>query len=226
MTFVFDYKSSGSIMVEAIWHTQHVGGGSFMSTAGTNMEMVVTKQEDKTTITVRGPETQARPADIPVDADFFGIIFKVGTFVQPLPTSQIINGGVNLPDASSKSFWLNGSAWEFPTFENADVFVDRLIREDLLVREPIVEAVLQGELKDDLSLRSIQRRFLQSTGLTQKAVQQIDRAKKALVLLQQGKSILDTTYELGFFDQSHLTNSLKHFIGQTPAQILKQDDSE
>ena len=212
-------------MVEAIWHTQHEGGGSFMSTAGTNMEMVVTRQVGRTTITVRGPETQARPAPIPVEADFFGIIFKLGTFVQPIPTSELVNGGLNLPDASSKSFWLHGSAWEFPTYDNADVFIERLVREGILVREPVVEAALQGELKD-LSLRSVQRRFLQATGLTQKAVQQIERAKKAFALLQQGKSILDTTYEVGYFDQSHLTNSLKHFIGQTPAQILKQNESE
>jgi AraC-like DNA-binding protein len=225
MTFVFDYKTSALNMVEAIWHTQHEGGGSFLSTAGTNMEMVVTKQVGKTVITVRGPETQARPADIPKDAEFFGMIFKLGTFVQPLPTSTLVNGGLNLPDASSKSFWLNGSAWEFPTFDNADIFIERMVREGLLVREPIVEAALQGELKD-LSLRSVQRRFLQATGLTQKAVQQIERAKKAFALLQQGKSILDTTYEVGYFDQSHLTNSLKHFMGQTPAQIVKETQSE
>ncbi len=225
MTFVFDHKSSASIMVEAIWHTQHEGGGSFTSTAGTNMEMVVTKQVGKTTITVRGPETRSRPAPIPLDAEFFGIIFKLGTFVQPIPTSELVNGGLNLPDASSKSFWLNGSAWEFPNFDNADVFVDRLVRDGILVREPVVEAALQGELKD-LSLRSVQRRFLHATGLTQKTIQQIERAKKAFALLQQGKSILDTTYEVGYFDQSHLTNSLKHFMGQTPAQIVKQNQSE
>ena len=225
MAFVFDYKSHSSSIVEAIWHTQHEGGGSFMSAADAHMEIVVTKLQGKPYITVRGAETQARTAGIPQDGEFFGIIFKLGTFVQPLPTSKIINGGINLPDASSKSFWLDGSAWEFPTFENADVFVDRLVREGLLVREPIVEAALQGELKD-LSLRSVQRRFLQATGLTQKAVQQIERAKKAMTLLQQGKSIIDTTYDLGYFDQSHLTNSLKHFIGQTPAQILKLNETE
>jgi AraC-like DNA-binding protein len=225
MTFVFDHKSSASIMVEAIWRTRHEGGGSFISAADSHMEMVVTRQEHKTSITVRGAETQARPAPIPEDADFFGIIFKLGTFVQPLPTSKLINGGLELPNASSNKFWLNGSAWEFPTFDNADVFLERLVREELLVKEPLVEAALQGDLKD-YSLRSVQRRFLQATGLTQKAIQQIDRAKKAMALLQQGKSILDTAYEMGYFDQSHLTNSLKHFIGQTPAQILKQSEPE
>ncbi len=225
MAFVFDNRPSDSALVDVVWHSQHEGGGTFTSVASTQMEIVVTKQVGKTTITVRGPETKARPAPIPEDAEFFGMIFKLGTFVQPIPASTLVDGGLNLPDASSKSFWLNGSAWEFPNFENADVFINRLISEGLLAREPVVEAALQGDFKD-LSLRSVQRRFLHATGLTHKVIQQIERAKKAQALLQQGKSILDTTYEVGYFDQSHLTNSLKHFMGQTPAQILKQNELE
>ncbi len=225
MAFVFDYRSPKSSYIQAIWHTQHVGGGSFTSLAGTNMEIVVTKQEGKTSVTVRGPDTQARPADIPKDAEFFGIILKLGSFLPPLPIQNLMNGGVNLPEASSKSVWLHGSAWEIPTFDNADTFIEQLVKDELLVREPVVEATLQGELKN-LSVRSVQRRFLRSTGLTYKAVQQIERAHKAMALLQQGKSIIDTTYEMGYFDQSHLTNSLKHFVGQTPAQILQQTQTE
>jgi AraC-like DNA-binding protein len=180
--------------------------------------MVVTKQKDKIYLTVRGPETKAMPAPIPEDAEFFGVNFKLGTFMPHLPARELVDGEVNLPEAASRSFWLHGAAWQFPDFENADTFIDRLVREGLLVREPVVDAALQGQLKD-LSLRSIQRRFLQATGLTHSAVRQIQRARQAVALLQQGVSILDTVYELGYFDQPHLTRSLKHFVGQTPAQI-------
>jgi AraC-like DNA-binding protein len=41
--------------------------------------------------------------------------------------------------------------------------------------------------------------------------------------LKQGVSILDTVYEAGYFDQAHLTRSLKHLIGQTPAQIIRAE---
>jgi len=189
------------------------------------MEIVVTKQEGKTWVTVRGPETQARLAGIPPDAEFFGIILKMGSFMIPLPTSDLLNGGVNLPEASSKSVWLHGEAWEIPTFDNADTFIENLVKEGLLVHEPVVEAALKGELPD-LSLRSVQRRFVRSTGLTFKTIQQIRRAYQALAMLQKGISIIDTTYDLGYFDQSHLTNSLKHYLGQTPAQILQQAQPE
>src|SRR5215469_18175415 len=130
-----------------------------------------------------------------------------------------------LPLATSKTVRLYGSTFQFPTYENADTFVDWLVREGLLVREPIVGAALQGHLKD-LSLRSVQRRFVQSTGVTQGTIRQIERARYATLLLQQGVSIVDTIVEAGYFDQAHLTRSMKYFIGQTPAQILRQSRPE
>jgi AraC-like DNA-binding protein len=182
--------------------------------------MVVTRQKGKTYLTVRGPETKAMPAPVPEDAEFFGVIFKLGAFMPRLPARSFVDGEVNLPEAASQSFWLHGSAWQFPNFENANTFVDRLVRDGLLVREPVVEAALQGQLKD-LSLRSVQRRFLRATGLTQGAILQIERARQAMTLLQQGVSILDTVGQAGYADQPHLTRSLKRFIGQTPNQILR-----
>ena len=63
-------------------------------------------------------------------AEFFGIIFKYGAFMPHFPVRDLVDGDLDLPDASSKSFWLNGSAWQFPNYENADTFVDRLVREE------------------------------------------------------------------------------------------------
>jgi methylphosphotriester-DNA--protein-cysteine methyltransferase len=70
------------------------------------------------------------------------------------------------------------------------------------------------------SSRTVRRRFIQSTGLTPKALQQIERAQQAAALLENGGSILDTVYSAGYADQSHLTRSLKRYYGQTPAQIV------
>jgi AraC-like DNA-binding protein len=129
---------------------------------------------------------------------------------------------VNLPDASSKSFWLYGSAWQFPTFDNADTFVNRLIREGLLVHDSIVEEVLQNRLPE-LSPRSVQYRFLRATGLTNRTFQQIGRARHATARLKQGLSILDTVHETGYFDQPHLTRALNYLIGQTPSPDVRTE---
>jgi hypothetical protein len=42
-----------------------------------------------------------------------------------------------LPDATGHSFWLRGSAWEYPTFSNAETLVSRLARQGLIVRNPV-----------------------------------------------------------------------------------------
>ncbi len=81
--------------------------------------MVVTRQKGKTYLTVRGPETKATPTPIPENAEFFGITFKLGTFMPHLPTNHLVDGETNLPEAPHQTFWLNGSAWQFPDFDNA-----------------------------------------------------------------------------------------------------------
>src|SRR5690606_30162566 len=124
-------------------------------------------------------------------------------------------------NAAGRAFWLHGAAWEFPDFENADTFVERLVRQGLLVSDPLVAAVLRDQ-PPQTSIRTVQRRFLRATGLTPGALQQIERARRALALLQQGVSILDTVCEAGYYDQPHLTRALRYYMGQTPAQILRQ----
>jgi hypothetical protein len=220
MQFAFDYRFSDSPFVETIWRTQSEGAGSsFVSVAVPHWEMVVTKQCGRVTLTIRGPETMASPAPIPEDAEFFGITFKLGTFMRWLPVRGLVDRSINLPGAAGQSFWLHGSTWQFPNFDDADTFVDRLVRQGLLAHEPIAEVALGGPL-NGLSARSIQRRFVRATGLTQGAICQIQRARRAMTLLQQGVSISDTVEQSGYADQPHLTRSLRRFIGQTPGQLV------
>lgn len=223
MGFIFEDRPAESPLIETIWQTRSEEAGSFISTAATRFGLVVSRHQGKTTLTIRGPETVASQADYPADVEFFGIVFKLGTFMPPLPPRMVMDRqDVNLPEAGSRSFWLQGSAWEFPTFENADTFVERLVRQGLLAHEPVVDAALEGQ-PQYLSPRAVQYRFLYATGLTQATVRQIDRARQAAILLQQGVSILDTVYETGYSDQSHLTRSLRRFMGQTPLQVAQLD---
>ena len=226
MDFAFDERSANSSSVERVWHTRSERAGTFTSVAVSNWEMVITTFNGKTLITARGAETKASEADFPADAEYLGITFKLGSFMPHLPLKTLLDRqDATLPEASSNSFWLHGSAWDLPTFENADVFVDKLIRQRILVRDPVVEAAIQGHTPD-MSIRSLQYRFLQATGLTPKTIQQIERARSAVSLLERGTPILDTAFELGYFDQAHLTNSLKRFIGKTPAQIAQKSTVE
>jgi AraC-like DNA-binding protein len=137
-----------------------------------------------------------------------------------LPFDGFVNGAVTLPQAGVRSFWLNGSAWEIPTFANADVFLERLRVRGRVVRDPVVEAVL-AQRETTLSPRSVRRRVRYRTGLTLGLIRQIERARRAVQLLERGADILDVIDRTGYADQSHLTRSLRRFVGHTPAQIAR-----
>lgn len=218
MEFVLNSRPFDSPLVQTIWHTYTDTAGTFMSQAASCWEMVIWCYEGETQITIRGSETVASITNSPADTDFFGIRFKVGTYMPQLPARQLVNGDIILPKAGKRTFWLHGTAWELPTFDNADVFVNRLIREGLLMRDPIVEAVIENRPLN-ISPRSLQYHFLQATGLTQSTFRQIQRAREAYDMLQRGESILNTIYESGYFDQAHMTRSLKRFMGHTPSQV-------
>ena len=219
MNLFLDTRASDSPFVDSVWHSQSENAGSFISSAASQWEMVLMRYKGKTTFTVRGPETKATPADFPADAEWLGITFKLGSFMPDLLPGRLLDRqDMNLPEATAKSFWLYSSTWEFPTYENAETFVNRLVRSGLLVHDSLVTDVIQDHPLN-LSPRALQYRFKRATGLTHKTVQQIQRTRQAVALLERGHPILDTAYQLGYFDQSHLTNSLKRYIGQTPAQI-------
>ena len=215
----FEDRSSESAVVEKVWRARSDRADSFLSVAASHFEIAVTRLQSRTFLTLRGPETKATTVDCPTDGEWLGIRFKLGTFVPRVPPGQLLDrNDLTLPDASSRSFWLDGSAWAYPDFESAETFVARLVRKGILARDPAVETVMRRE-QPTQSLRTAQRHFLRATGLTHGTVQQIERARYATNLLRHGTSILDTVHEAGYFDQAHLTRSLKHLIGQTPVAI-------
>ncbi len=162
--------------------------------------------------------TKATPV---TQAKWFGVTFPLGTFLPSVSIRNLLDEQAILPLAAKTSFELAGSIFQFPDFENVETFVERLVREDVLVSDPVVKAVLVGQ-PPEMSLRTVRRRFLLATGLTYQAIEQIERAKQAADLLEQGVSLLETAYQAGYADQSHMTRSLKHFIGHTPAHIAQR----
>jgi Helix-turn-helix domain len=217
--FALEVRPSRSPLVAQTWRARSEPEESFISVAATHWEMVVTRQRGVARLTVRGPETRASAMPTPQDAEFFGIEFSAGTFMPDLPPGRLVDRTLTLPQVSHRSFWLDGSAWELPGPDNADVFVDRLARAGLVVHDPIVAEGLHGEVTG-LSTRSVERRVARGTGLSRSAIERIRRAERAVELLSRGTPPSDVARRTGYADQSHLTRSLKRFVGQTPSQIV------
>jgi AraC-like DNA-binding protein len=216
----FEDRASDHPFVEKIWRCNSERADRFLSIAANNFEMAITRLGGKSFLTLRGPETAATTMDCPAEGDWVCIRFKAGIFMPRfLPGTLRDHNDVTLPHATAHSFWLNGSALEYPDFGDAETFVKRLAKSGLLARDPSVDDTLQ-RLPGELSLRSEQRHFLRSTGVTYATFRQIERARCATSLLRDGASILDVVTRVGYFDQAHLTRSLRRFIGESPARII------
>jgi Helix-turn-helix domain len=225
MSIIFEERPADSPFVETITHGWTISDGSPIRPAECNWHMVIVKHSGDARLLLVGPWATSGIVNYAEGAEILWIRFKLGTFMPHLPTQKLLNSEIILPNAVNKAFWLNSSAWQFPDFENADVFIDKLVRAEVLVYDPVVSAVLDNA-PQDIADRTVRHRFLRSTGLTQNHIFQVERAKQAATLLRQGKSILDTVYEAGYFDQPHLTRALKQWIGYTPAQIIKMGNSD
>jgi AraC-like DNA-binding protein len=216
--FTFEDRSSDSPFIERVWQAQSDRSGPFLSIAMGHWEMVVTRGFGGTMFTLRGPESKVTRLPCPAGGEWVGIRFRIGTVMPHLPASDLVDESINLPDAGTRSFWLHGSAWQVPNFENAESFVAKLVRRGLLTRDRVVDDAQRKQL-DGLSVRSAQRHFVRTTGLTQNTIRQIERARYAAVLLQNGTSTAHVVDDAGYYDQPHLCRALRRFIGQTPAQI-------
>ncbi len=223
MTILSEERPSDSPCVEAITRGRTASDGGTIRPAENRWHMVVTRQGGDVRLLVVGPLTAAGTVVYTADAEILWIRFALGAFMPHLSPHEARDAETALPGAAGRRFWLRGSAWQFPDYENADTFIARLVRDGALLHDPIVGAALRDELPA-MPERTVRHRFLHATGLTQGHVRQVERARHAATLLRGGMPILDTVYEAGYYDQPHLTRSLRRWIGHTPAQIARSGE--
>jgi AraC-like DNA-binding protein len=220
MNALFEGRVSDSPYIEAVWRGRAGSDYAPVCPASGRWHLLFLKQNGRVNVCVEGPLTKATPVTQAEGTEWFGITFPLGTFLPAVPVRNLLDERAMVSLAAKISFELAGSSFQFPDYDNVETFVERLVREDLLVSDEIVKAVLSGH-PPEMSLRTVRRRFLFATGLTYKVISQIERAKQAADLLEQDVSLLDAAYQAGYADQSHMTRSLKHFIGYTPAHIAR-----
>ena len=148
-----EHRPSASPYVERVWRSRSDAVARMTSVATPRWSLVFWEQEGRMHGAVQGPESQASPAPVPEDATFFGIDFALGATMPRLPVGRLVDGNTEIPDVTRTSFWLDGSAWQLPDYDNAEEFVRRLAREGVVVRDPLVADVVRGA-EPDLSARA------------------------------------------------------------------------
>lgn len=222
MFLEFDDRESDSPYVERIWRSRSRTGGSFLSMAEGNIELVVTRLPGLLAVTLRGPVSRGSLVECPPNGEWFVIRFRLGTYLPRIPTAALIDHhDVQLVMLPNGCFRFSDMTWEIPTYDNAEIFVARLARAGVIARNHATDAAVEGDV-DWMSRRSVQRHFRRVTGMTFSSYQQIQRARHAAALLASGNSVLSTAFDAGYFDQAHLTRSVRQLIGMTPARLLHE----
>lgn len=183
-------------------------------------DILVITCQGETQVILTGTITQPIPLAFPPGTEVMNITFKPNTFLPCFPAQKMLNQGLELRKAGKNKIWLGSDAVEVPTFDTAEDFVDKLCQIGAMKNDKLVGSILSGRPMA-ASERSVQRHFMQTTGLTLKYVQQVQRAQLAVDMLKQGQRIVDVAHALGFTDQAHMTKSLKGIMGLTPAAILQ-----
>jgi Helix-turn-helix domain len=220
MRLRFTSRRSDSPWVDVVWTCTSDQVSEMTSVAGVRCGLVFWEYEGRPYAGVSGPETAAGTAPVPEGATFVGIELAIGTSLRNLAPPSLVDGGVELPDTTRRSFQLAGSRWETPGPDDAETLVEHLVRDGALVRDPIVGELMRGG-RPGVSDRTLERRFRAATGLTQGGVRQIERTREAAHLLAAGKAATDVVASVGYFDQPHLARALRRYIGRTATQLRK-----
>jgi hypothetical protein len=183
-------------------------------------DIAILKQDDDVQVLRTGLTTKTVIHQATEGSQILAISFNPHCYMPLMPGERMRDEGVILSKIGKDRFRIGSDVLEIPTFDNADVFVDRLVRGEIVQSNRVVASIVQGRPLA-MSQRTMQRHFLQTTGLTYKYFTQVERARKAAVLLQTGRPAADVAFALGYADQPHLIRSLKFIMGQTPRRIAK-----
>ncbi len=214
-----------SPLVESISSVRFTATGQTLMQPDGCWDIAIIKRGDETLVLRTGLTTRPVVYEHEAGDEQLVVTFKPHSFMPLMPGEVMRDVGVMLEKFGRGEFWIGTDVREIPTFENADVFVERLVRDGIVANNELVASVVDGQPKA-MTERTMQRHFLKTTGLTYKHFTLVQRAQHAVAMLQMGRPAVDVALALGFSDQAHMINSLKVIMGQTPKQIVRAAPSE
>src|SRR5215211_5818626 len=144
--------------IEWVAHGYTVADGLDMRPAEYTWHLIFTRHAGSLRTLVVGALEEARQLSYVAGAETLWLRFKVGTFMPHLPAPATLNREISLPVGSGDNFWLKDKVWQIPSFEDADTFVEHLVRAGALTTDPLIQVALRDELADT-SERTIRYRF-------------------------------------------------------------------
>ncbi len=212
MTQVHKSRKSVHPFVETIWQSTNITDGTYLATPDRSWDLITMIHKDGTRqMMLAGQAT--KPMQVPYLAGTSSVVisFAPSTYLPSYPSDTLIDSFEMLPVPDNEHFELAGHIFPFPTFEDAETLVEQMTEKGILKNDPVV-----GGEQLAHSDRTAQRHFTSTTGMSRKSLEQIERAQRAVSLLQKGKRPADAAADSGYSDQPHLTKSLKKIMGVSP----------
>jgi len=218
------FRKSDSPFVQQITRVQYHAATIDVTKPDGCWDMVVLRRQGEVIVLQTGLITRPVVLKFGPGDEYLCVSLRPGVYMPGLPGSQMLDKGIERPVASRTKFWLGNDRFEIPNFENAEGMVRRLAKAGRLAQDEIVHSLVQERPKA-ASLRTVQRRFINATGVTWKHLEMIFRAGQAVDMLRRGAPALEVTARLGYADQAHLIRSLRGFMGQTPGEISRATEA-
>lgn len=219
MSQIHTRRTSDNPYIDTIWTTQNLANGVYLATPDGSWDLIVMIDEHgRRNMVIAGQAT--KPMEVPYKAGTGSVVisFVPGAYLPHYPAKILVDSVEILPNFDDSHFMIVGHTFAFPTFENAESLVEDMIEKGILKNDSIVDSAVRGTPKAT-SRRAAQRHFSQTTGLTQKYLDQIKQAQRAVMLLQQGKRPIDAAQDAGYADQPHLAKSLKKIMHTKPSDV-------
>jgi hypothetical protein len=212
-------RESDNPYIDTIWQSEAVADGTYLVTPDGSWDLITAAKPDGTlTAFITGQAT--KPTRLPYKKGEKSVVisFAAGAYLPYLKRAPLRDEFIMLPVVGGQGFRLAEKTFPLPTFQNAEALVENMVRSGVLKNDGVVDGVLQGSPKA-ASNRTVQRHFKATTGLTRKQLEEIRRAQQAVRLLKAGQDSATTAAEAGYYDQPHLTKSLKRLMDSPPSNV-------
>jgi len=189
-----------------------------LTAADGTIDLVFQKRHGTTRLLLSGPTSKAQATTFEAGDEVLTVRLRTGVHLTYLDATALTDVYKVLPNAGRERVWLHSHAVPLPDFNTVETFIGRLARANLLNRDVVVEDAL-ADRAARAGLRTIQRHFIATTGLTPNHIRQIRRAEKARSLLTGDSTLTTIAYETGYSNPGHMTNAFKYFFGLPPSTL-------
>ena len=219
MGLLFEVIAGGAPLVQRVWSATSDAATDCSSVVKTATGFCVARVGGELTVHLRGPETNAGQVAMPEDSELFGLEFVPGAYLPMFPPTGLTDRVAAFPTPSADRVVLDNRDWELPTVHNIDVFVDRLVRADLIAFDPLVDEIRYGEQPSSMSERTAQSRFRRGVGMSRRKFLSVERARQAARLLTDGALIAQVVDACGYYDHAQLSRAMRWATGHSPSEL-------